>query len=78
MAFAHIVRSERQYSGRELLGGGWHVQTAELHATAQSQAADVLKSPVVTSGAAHPGVVATKVGYFGVKSANVIQDQMGT
>ena len=60
------------------LGGGWHVQTAELHATAQSQAADVLKSPVVTSGAAHPGVVATKVGYFGVKSANVIQDQMGT
>ena len=55
------------------------MQTAELHATAQSQAADVLKSPVVTSGAAaHPGVVATKVGYFGVKSANVIQDQMGT
>ena len=25
-----------------------------------------------------PGVLATKVGYFGVKSANVIRDQMGT
>ena len=26
----------------------------------------------------HGGVLATKVGYFGVKSANVIQDQIGT
>ena len=33
------------------LAGGWHMQTAELPATAQSQAADVFKSPVVTSGA---------------------------
>ena len=27
---------------------------------------------------AHPGVLATKVGYFGVKSAKVPRGQMGT
>ena len=26
----------------------------------------------------HPGVLATKVGYFGVKSAKVLLEQMGT
>ena len=26
---------------------------------------------------AHPGVVATKVGYFGIKSAKVLLEQMG-
>ena len=26
----------------------------------------------------HPGVLATKVGYFGVKSTNVLREQMGT
>ena len=29
-------------------------------------------------GGAHPGVVATKVGYFGVKSTKVYRVQMGT
>ena len=29
-------------------------------------------------GWGHPGVLATKVGYFGVKSAKVLLEQMGT
>jgi len=36
---------------------------------------DVLVRP---AAAAHPGVLATKVGYFGVKSTNVLRAQMGT
>ena len=31
----------------------------------------------VDEGLNHPGVLATKVGYFGVKSTKVIRDQIG-